>query len=56
MSNGRLVSHTIIEPNFKRELSQRMEVLRSDPQALKAYYVKMGVLTKGGKLSSRYGG
>lgn len=56
MSNGRLVSHSIVEPRFKRALLQYMAALRRDPQALKDYYVRMGVLTKGGKLSSRYGG
>lgn len=47
MSNGRLVSHTIVEPRFKRELLERMSALRSDPQALEDYYIKMGVLTEG---------
>lgn len=56
MSNGRLVSHTIVEPGFKRELEERMAALRSDLTVLKARYVKLGVLTKGGKLTSRYGG
>lgn len=56
MSNGRLVSHTIVEADFKRRLTERMAALRSDPTELKAYYVKRGVLTKGGKLTSRYGG
>lgn len=56
LSNGRLVSHSIVDPRFKRALLQHMAALRRDPLALKDYYVKLGVLTKGGKLSSRYGG
>lgn len=56
MSNGRLVSHTLSEPSIKRAINAELAELRKDPAALRAYYIKQGFLTPGGKLSKRYGG
>lgn len=56
VSNGRLVSHTIDEPAIKASILASRAELRKDPAALKAYYVKRGLLTPGGKLTKRYGG
>lgn len=56
LSNGRLVSRTIDEPEIKRAIDEQRADLRKDPQALKDYYIKRGFLTPAGKLSKRYGG
>ena len=56
VSDGRLVSHTINEPEIKRAIDEQRIDLRKDPQALKDYYIKRGFLTPAGKLSKRYGG
>lgn len=56
MSEGRLVSHIITEPGLKQKIEASRELLRQNPEALKAYYVKRGMLTPGGKLTKRYGG
>ena len=54
--NGRLVSLTLHDPEVKREIAESMAELRRDPAKLRAYYVKQGLLTPGGKLTKRYGG
>lgn len=51
-----MVSHTINEPDIKKAIEDSRAALRKDPEALKAYYVKHGMLTLGGKLTKRYGG
>lgn len=56
VSDGRLVSHTINEPDIKKSIEAARAKLRQDPAALKEYYVKRGMLTPSGKLSKRYGG
>lgn len=56
VTDGRLVSHTINEPDIKKAIEDSRAALRKDPEALKAYYVKHGMLTLGGKLTKRYGG
>ncbi|EPD34665.1 MULTISPECIES: hypothetical protein [Delftia] len=56
MDNGRLVSHSISEPDIWREVSAQRAELRKNPEKLKAEYVKRGILTPGGKLTKRYGG
>mgnify|MGYP001184991146 CR=1 FL=1 len=56
VENGRLVSHTISEPAIKRLIEKQCAERRKDPEALKEYYVKAGMLTKSGKLTKRYGG
>lgn len=56
VANGRLVSLTLNDPEVKREITATMAELRRDPAKLKAYYVKQGLLTPGGKLTKRYGG
>lgn len=54
--NGRIVSPTLNDPCVKREVAVTKEALRRDLKALRAYYVRAGVLTKGGNLTKRYGG
>ena len=56
VSNGRLVSRTIDEPEIKKAIDEQRSNMRKDPEALKAYYIKRGFLTPKGKLSKRYGG
>ncbi|MFN7155237.1 MAG: hypothetical protein ACK4OE_16250 [Acidovorax sp.] len=56
MVNGRLVSPTLNDPEVKKEVAAKMGVLRQDLDALRAYYVRQGVITKGGNLTKRYGG
>jgi hypothetical protein len=56
MVGGRLVGPTLADPEVKRGLSDFKADLRSDPEKLREWYVKQGVLTKGGKLTKTYGG
>ena len=54
--NGRLVSLTLHDPKVKKELSSSQAELCKDPAALKAHYVKLGFITRTGKLTKRFGG
>ncbi|QTD44581.1 hypothetical protein [Ottowia testudinis] len=54
--NGRLVSKTLSDPQVREAVNQSMTALRQDKDALRAYYVRMGILDKSGKLSKNYGG
>ena len=56
MVNGRLVSATLNDPDVKKEIATQRQALRQDVDALRAYYIKQGVITKGGNLTKRYGG
>lgn len=47
---------TLNDPAVKKELSSFKSELRKDPQKLREWYVKHGVLTPGGKLTKTYGG
>ena len=54
--NGRLVSLTLHDPKVTKELSISQAQLRKDPVALRARYVKLGFITRTGKLTQRFGG
>lgn len=54
--NGRLVGPTLNDPAVKQELSAFKAELRKDPEKLREWYVKNGMLTPGGKLTKTYGG
>jgi len=54
--NGRIVGPTLNDPAVKQELSSFKSELRKDPEKLREWYVKNGVLTPGGKLTKTYGG
>ena len=54
--NGRIVGPTLNDPAVKRELSAFKEDLRRNPEKLRDWYVKNGLLTPGGKLTKSYGG
>ena len=56
MVNGRLVSLSLHDPVVKQEVQAKMAERRKDPAALRAYYVKEGVITPTGRLTKRYGG
>lgn len=54
--NGRLVGPSLADPLVKREADKSMAVHRKSVDTLRDYYIKAGVITKGGKLTKRYGG
>jgi hypothetical protein len=54
--HGRLVGPTLNDPAVKLEISSFKAELRKDPEKLRAWYVKNGMLTPGGKLTKTYGG
>lgn len=54
--NGRIVGPTLNDPAVKKELSVFKAELRKDPERLRAWYVKSGLLTPGGQLTKKYGG
>lgn len=56
MVNGRLISLTLNDPAVIKEVHESMAELRKNPEALRAYYVKQGVITPTGRLTKRYGG
>jgi hypothetical protein len=56
MMNGRLVGPTLNDPEVKRQLAEKKQELRKDPEKLRAWYVKHGVLTATGRLTKDYGG
>jgi hypothetical protein len=56
MVNGRVVGPTLNDPQVKQEVSSFKQQLRKDPQKLRDWYVKNGLLTPGGKLTKTYGG
>ncbi|HSV77907.1 MAG TPA: hypothetical protein VLK85_01715 [Ramlibacter sp.] len=56
MVSGRLVGPTLNDPSVKQELSSFKAELRKDPEKLRDWYVKSGLLTPGGKLTKKYGG
>jgi hypothetical protein len=54
--NGRIVGPTLNDPGVKQEISSFKSELRKDPEKLRDWYVKGGLLTPGGKLTKKYGG
>jgi len=44
------------DPEVKKQLTKSKDKLRKDPEKLRAWYVKRGVLTAAGKLTKNYGG
>ena len=56
MENGRLVGPTLNDPAVKKELSAFKAELRKDPEKLREWYVKNGLLTPTGKLTKAFGG
>jgi YD repeat-containing protein len=54
ISNGRLVSKTLADPDVREELEAEWAERRKNPEALLQYYVKRGVLTPTGRLTKRY--
>ncbi|MBC7379393.1 MAG: hypothetical protein H7346_18400 [Burkholderiaceae bacterium] len=52
MINGHIVGQSIASPEAQRKLAAR----RKDKVKLLESYVKMGMLTPGGKLTKAYGG
>jgi hypothetical protein len=56
MVNGRIVGPTLTDPQVQKELTAFKEELRSDPEKLRDWYVKQGLLTPGGKLTKAFSG
>lgn len=54
--NGRLVSPSLADPEVKTQVVKKAAALRKDVVALRASYVRDGILNKDGTLSKRYGG
>ncbi len=54
--NGRLVSPSLADPDVKRRVLKKTAALRKDVEALRASYVRDGVLNTDGTLTKRYGG
>jgi hypothetical protein len=50
------VGPTLNDPEAKQQLLAFKAELRKDPNKLRDWYVKKGVLTPSGKLTKKYGG
>lgn len=52
----RMALQPLNDPGVKQEISSFTAELRKDPEKLRAWHVKSGMLTPGGKLTKTYGG
>lgn len=53
---GRVVSTSINDPSVRKRIEEAAAERRKSPEALRAHYVKLGFLTKTGKVTKRFGG